>query len=241
MEDNKIPYHVAIIMDGNGRWAKERGKIRSYGHEMGAKTLKELALYAFSKGVKVLSVFAFSTENFKRSEEEVSFLMNLFIRLFNTEFKIFNEKDIKVVFSKKESGLPSKVEEAIKRIENDTKNNKSGIFNICINYGGRSEIVDACKKITNKVLNNEISVEDINEEVFSDNLYNKLPDIDLLIRTSGEYRISNFMMWQLSYSEMYFTDTYFPDFKPSELDKAFINYSKRDRRYGGINNEKKSC
>jgi undecaprenyl diphosphate synthase len=241
MEDNKIPYHVAIIMDGNGRWAKERGKVRSYGHEMGAKTLKELALYAFSKGVKVLSVFAFSTENFKRSEEEVGFLMNLFIKLFNTEFKIFNEKDIKVVFSKKENGLPSKVEEAIKRIENDTKNNKSGIFNICINYGGRSEIVDACKKITNKVLNNEISVEDINEEVFSDNLYNKLPDIDLLIRTSGEYRISNFMMWQLSYSEMYFTDTYFPDFKPSELDKAFINYSKRDRRYGGINNEKKSC
>ena len=145
------------------------------------------------------------------------------------------------VFSKKESCLPSKVEEAIKRIENDTKNNKSGIFNICINYGGRSEIVDACKKITNKVLNNEISVEDINEEVFSDNLYNKLPDIDLLIRTSGEYRISNFIMWQLSYSELYFTDTYFPDFKPSELDKAFINYSKRDRRYGGINNEKKSC
>lgn len=241
MEDNKIPYHVAIIMDSNGRWAKERGKVRSYGHEMGAKTLKELALYAFSKGVKVLSVFAFSTENFKRSEEEVGFLMNLFIKLFNTEFKIFNEKDIKVVFSKKENGLPSKVEEAIKRIENDTKNNKSGIFNICINYGGRSEIVDACKKITNKVLNNEISVEDINEEVFSDNLYNKLPDIDLLIRTSGEYRISNFMMWQLSYSEMYFTDTYFPDFKPSELDKAFINYSKRDRRYGGINNEKKSC
>lgn len=241
MEDNKIPYHVAIIMDGNGRWAKERGKVRSYGHEMGAKTLKELALYAFSKGVKVLSVFAFSTENFKRSEEEVGFLMNLFIKLFNTEFKIFNEKDIKVVFSKKENGLPSKVEEAIKRIENDTKNNKSGIFNICINYGGRSEIIDACKKITNKVLNNEISVEDINEEVFSDNLYNKLPDIDLLIRTSGEYRISNFMMWQLSYSEMYFTDTYFPDFKPSELDKAFINYSKRDRRYGGINNEKKSC
>lgn len=241
MEDNKIPYHVAIIMDGNGRWAKERGKVRSYGHEMGAKTLKELALYAFSKGVKVLSVFAFSTENFKRSEEEVGFLMNLFIKLFNTEFKIFNEKDIKVVFSKKENGLPSKVEEAIKRIENDTKNNKSGIFNICINYGGRSEIVDACKKITNKVLNNEISVEDINEDVFSDNLYNKLPDIDLLIRTSGEYRISNFMMWQLSYSEMYFTDTYFPDFKPSELDKAFINYSKRDRRYGGINNEKKSC
>lgn len=241
MEDNKIPYHVAIIMDGNGRWAKERGKVRSYGHEMGAKTLKELALYAFSKGVKVLSVFAFSTENFKRSEEEVGFLMNLFIKLFNTEFKIFNEKDIKVVFSKKENGLPSKVEEAIKRIENDTKNNKSGIFNICINYGGRSEIVDACKKITNKVLNNEISVEDINEKVFSDNLYNKLPDIDLLIRTSGEYRISNFMMWQLSYSEMYFTDTYFPDFKPSELDKAFINYSKRDRRYGGINNEKKSC
>ena len=240
MEDYQIPYHAAIIMDGNCIWAKEKGRIRSYGHEMGAKTLKELALYAFSKGVKILSVFAFSTENFKRSEEEVGFLMNLFIKLFNTEFKIFNEKDIKVVFSKKESGLPPKVEEAIKKIENDTKNNQSGIFNICINYGGRSEIVDTCKKITSKVLNNDISIDDINEELFSNNLYNKLPDIDLLIRTSGEYRISNFMMWQLSYSEMYFTDTYFPDFKPSELDKAFINYSKRDRRYGGINNEKKS-
>ena len=236
-----IPKHVAIIMDGNGRWATKRNLSRSIGHLEGSKTLKKIVEYAFSNGIEILSVFAFSTENFKRSKEEVNYLMNLFVKMFKDYFDELNEKGIKIVFSKKESGLPSKVEEAIKRIENDTKNNKSGIFNICINYGGRSEIVDACKKITNKVLNNEISVEDINEEVFSDNLYNKLPDIDLLIRTSGEYRISNFMMWQLSYSEMYFTDTYFPDFKPSELDKAFINYSKRDRRYGGINNEKKSC
>lgn len=236
-----IPKHVAIIMDGNGRWATKRNLSRSIGHLEGSKTLKKIVEYAFSNGIEILSVFAFSTENFKRSKEEVNYLMNLFVKMFKDYFDELNEKGIKIVFSKKESGLPSKVEEAIKRIENDTKNNKSGIFNICINYGGRSEIVDACKKITNKVLNNEISVEDINEDVFSDNLYNKLPDIDLLIRTSGEYRISNFMMWQLSYSEMYFTDTYFPDFKPSELDKAFINYSKRDRRYGGINNEKKSC
>lgn len=240
MKEYQVPYHVAIIMDGNGRWAKEKGKIRSYGHEQGAKTLKELALYAFSKGVKVLSVFAFSTENFKRSNEEVNFLMNLFIKLFNEEFNVFNEKNIKVVFSKRETGLPTNVEKAIKKIEEETKNNTSGIFNICINYGGRSEIVDTCKKITNKVINNKININDINETLFSDNLYNKLPDIDLLIRTSGEYRISNFMLWQLSYSEMYFTNTYFPDFKPSELDKAFISYNKRDRRYGGIKDEKKS-
>ena len=238
MEDNKIPYHVAIIMDGNGRWAKERGKVRSYGHEMGAKTLKELALYAFSKGVKVLSVFAFSTENFKRSEEEVGFLMNLFIKLFNTEFKIFNEKNIKVVFSKKESGLPDKLENIIKDVTEKTKDNKNGIFNVCINYGGQDEIVDVVKKISKKVLDGNINIDDINKNIIEENLYQKLPPIDLLIRTSGEYRISNYMLWQMAYSEMYFTNTYFPDFDEFELKKAIEEYSKRDRRFGNIEDKK---
>lgn len=233
MKNNNIPYHVAIIMDGNGRWATERGKTRSEGHLMGSKTLKKTALHAFDLGVKVLSVFAFSTENFKRDSNEVNYLMNLFIKMFNKEFKIFMEKGIKVVFSKCEKGLPKDVEDAIKKIEKDTKNNKNGIFNICINYGGRSEIVDTTKKIVLKVLNNDISIDDINEELFNDNLYNKLPDIDLLIRTSGEYRLSNFMLWQLTYSELYFPNVYFPAFDNNEFDKAILEYNNRNRRYGG--------
>lgn len=239
-ENIKIPYHLAIIMDGNGRFAKEQGKKRSYGHEKGAENLKKLALYAFEKGVKVLSVFAFSTENFKRSEEEVNFLMSLFIKYFNKEFKIFKEKDIKVVFSKRVSGLPQEVEEAILKIEDETKDNKKGIFNICLNYGGRLEMVDTCQKIAKKVLNKELNIDAIDEQVFSQNLYNDLPDIDLLIRTSGEIRISNFMLWHLAYSEMYFTSTYFPVFDNKELDKAFSWYNQRNRRFGGINDETKS-
>lgn len=236
--ENNIPNHVAIIMDGNGRWAKKRGLERSLGHLEGSKTLEKISSYIFEKGVKVLSVFAFSTENFKRSKEEVDYLMNLFVKMFKTKFKSLKSKNIKVVFSKKENGLPLKVEKAIKKMEEETKNNTAGIFNICINYGGRDEIVDVVKKISNDVINEKISIEDINFNTIENNLYQKLPPIDLLIRTSGENRISNFMLWQLSYAEMYFTNTLFPDFLEDEVDKAFIEYSKRDRRYGGIKDKK---
>lgn len=238
MEELKIPIHVGIIMDGNGRWAKGKGLSRSIGHLEGSKTLKNVALYAFEKGVKVLSVFAFSTENFKRSKEEVDYLMNLFIKLFNSEFKIFNEKNIKVVFSKEKEGLPIKVETAIKKMEEETRNNDGGIFNVCINYGSRGEIVNTTKSLVNEVINGKINIDDINEETFKKYLYNDLPDIDLLIRTSGEYRISNFMLYQSSYAELYFPDTYFPDFKNAEFDKAIEIYNKRDRRFGGIKYEK---
>ena len=231
MEDNKIPYHVAIIMDGNGRWAKERGKVRSYGHEIGAKTLKELALYAFSKGVKVLSVFAFSTENFKRSEEEVGFLMNLFIKGFKNDTWYFNKENVKVIFSGRKERLKEEVINAMKKMEADTVNNTNGTLNICLNYGGRAEIVDA----TNKIISE--GCQKVTEETFKNYLYQDLPDIDLLIRTSGELRISNFMLWQLSYAELYFPNCYFPDFNESEYDKALIEYTKRDRRFGGLNNE----
>lgn len=233
-----IPKHVAIIMDGNGRWATKRNLSRSIGHLEGSKTLKKIVEYAFSNGIEILSVFAFSTENFKRSKEEVNYLMNLFVKMFKDYFDELNEKGIKIVFSKKESGLPDKLENIIKDVTEKTKDNKNGIFNVCINYGGRDEIVDVVKKISKKVLDGNINIDDINKNIIEENLYQKLPPIDLLIRTSGEYRISNYMLWQMAYSEMYFTNTYFPDFDEFELKKAIEEYSKRDRRFGNIEDKK---
>lgn len=233
-----IPKHVAIIMDGNGRWATKRNLSRSIGHLEGSKTLKKIVEYAFSNGIEILSVFAFSTENFKRSKEEVNYLMNLFVKMFKDYFDELNEKGIKIVFSKKESGLPDKLENIIKDVTEKTKDNKNGIFNVCINYGGQDEIVDVVKKISKKVLDGNINIDDINKNIIEENLYQKLPPIDLLIRTSGEYRISNYMLWQMAYSEMYFTNTYFPDFDEFELKKAIDEYSKRDRRFGNIEDKK---
>lgn len=233
-----IPKHVAIIMDGNGRWATKRNLSRSIGHLEGSKTLKKIVEYAFSNGIEILSVFAFSTENFKRSKEEVNYLMNLFVKMFKDYFDELNEKGIKIVFSKKESGLPDKLENIIKDVTEKTKDNKNGIFNVCINYGGQDEIVDVVKKISKKVLDGNINIDDINKNIIEENLYQKLPPIDLLIRTSGEYRISNYMLWQMAYSEMYFTNTYFPDFDEFELKKAIEEYSKRDRRFGNIEHKK---
>ena len=194
--------------------------------------------YAFSNGIEILSVFAFSTENFKRSKEEVNYLMNLFVKMFKDYFDELNEKGIKIVFSKKESGLPDKLENIIKDVTEKTKDNKNGIFNVCINYGGQDEIVDVVKKISKKVLDGNINIDDINKNIIEENLYQKLPPIDLLIRTSGEYRISNYMLWQMAYSEMYFTNTYFPDFDEFELKKAIEEYSKRDRRFGNTEDKK---
>ena len=238
MDKIKIPYHIGIIVDGNGRWAKEKGLSRSMGHLEGSKTLRRISLYAFEKGVKVLSAFVFSTENFKRSKEEVDYLMNLFVKEFGTNFKIFKEKNIKVVFSGEKKGLPNDVQKVIAKMEQETINNAAGIFNVCINYGGRKEIVETSKKLAQMVVDEKIKIEDISEELFKKNLYYDLPDIDLLIRTSGEIRLSNFMLYQLSYAELYFPKTYFPDFWEKEFDLALEEYTKRDRRYGGINYEK---
>lgn len=238
MDKIKIPYHIGIIVDGNGRWAKEKGLSRSMGHLEGSKTLRRISLYAFEKGVKVLSAFVFSTENFKRSKEEVDYLMNLFVKEFGTNFKIFKEKNIKVVFSGEKKGLPNDVQKVIAKMEQETINNDAGIFNVCINYGGRKEIVETSKKLAQMVVDEKIKIEDISEELFKKNLYYDLPDIDLLIRTSGEIRLSNFMLYQLSYAELYFPKTYFPDFLEKEFDLALEEYIKRDRRYGGINYEK---
>ena len=230
----KVPNHVAIILDGNGRWAKERGLTRSMGHDAGFTNLKNISKYILSKGIKVLSIYAFSTENFKRSKDEVSYLMNIFTSKFKSCIKDFNKENIKVIFSGRDKPLPNKVLKAMKELEEATKDNTKGILNICINYGGRSELVDTCKKIGKMVENKEISIDDIDEELVSRNLYNDLPDVDLMIRTSGELRLSNFMLWQNSYAEFYFPKTYFPDFDEEEFDKAIIEYTKRDRRFGNI-------
>lgn len=227
-----IPNHVGIIMDGNGRWATKRGLPRTSGHLEGSKVFKKVVTHGFNKGIKIISVFAFSTENFRRNKDEVDYLMNLFISMFKKELKEITYNDIKVVFSKKDSGLPDKLEKEIVKLEEQTKNNKSGILNMCLNYGGQDEIVDMTKKICNLVDNKKLNIEDINKELIEKNLYKELPPIDLLIRTSGEYRISNFMLWQMAYSELYFTKTLFPDFNELELDKALNEYSKRTRRFG---------
>lgn len=232
MEKLKIPYHVGIILDGNGRWATERGLKRSEGHKAGFETLKILSKHVFTRGVKVLSVFAFSTENFNRTKDEVDYLMNLFLKGFKSSIKEFNKNNIKVVFSGRKEPLSDKVYKSMKSLEKETLNNTGGILNICLNYGGQTEIVDTTKKLINDVLDGKLKTEDITPEIFMKNLYNDLPPIDFLIRTSGEIRISNFMLFSLAYAEMYFPLTYFPDFKEDEFDMALEEYTKRDRRFG---------
>lgn len=236
----KIPEHVGIIVDGNGRWAKKRGLSRSLGHKAGADNLEKLSRYVLSKGIKVLSLYVFSTENFKRSKEEVDYLMDLFTNKFKKDRKKYEKDNIKVVFSGRKEPLKQSVLDTMDEMMEMTKNNTGGIVNFCLNYGGHSELIDACKKVSNDVKNNKLEIDDINEQIFSKYLYNDLPAMDLLIRTSGEYRISNFMLWQMSYAEFYFTPTYFPDFNKNEFDKAIIDFTNRDRRFGGINYENKS-
>jgi len=226
--DNKIPNHVAIILDGNGRWATERGLSRSMGHLEGSKTLIKMVEYILKRGVNVLSVFAFSTENFKRSKEEVDYLMNLFIKMFKSQFKRLKKENIKVIFSGSRNNLLPKVVEAMESLERETANNKY-IFNVCLNYGGQSEIVDAVKRIVKE----KVDIDTLDCDSFKHYLYNELPDIDLVIRTSGEERISNFMIYQLAYAELYFTDTYWPAFDEAEFEKAIDAFNHRNRRFGG--------
>jgi len=234
LDNIKIPNHVAIILDGNGRWAKERGLTRSAGHDAGFKNLINVSEYIFNCGVKVLSLYCFSTENFKRSEDEVNHLMGIFTNLFKRYTKKFNNNNIKVVFSGADYPLSDKVIKAREYMKEQTKNNTGGILNICLNYGGRREIIDAAKKM----IEDNIKPDDITEELFSKYMYNDLPAVDLMIRTSGEQRLSNFLLWQNSYAEFYFPKVYFPDFDEGEFDKALIEYTKRDRRFGNINYQK---
>lgn len=232
--NNKVyPNHVAIILDGNRRWAKERGLPSLKGHKKGFENIRDLAPYIINQGVKVLSVFAFSTENFKRTEEEVKYLMDIFVEWFDKECDKIHDEDIKIVFSGRKDNLRKDVLHAMEVITERTKDNKKGIFNICLNYGGQQEIVDATKKIAEEVRDGKLNIEDINENMMYKYMYNELPPVDYMIRTSGEERISNFLIYELSYAEMYFPDVKFPDFNEEEFEKAIDIYNQRDRRFGG--------
>lgn len=232
-DDLIIPNHVGIIMDGNGRWAQKRGLARSLGHKAGADNLLSLCKHISKVGVKYLSLYAFSTENFKREAGEVNYLMNLFIELFNSKLKELSDNNVKVIFSGRREPLPEKVLKAMDEVVTYSENNTGLILNICINYGGRAEIVDMTKKLCELYKDNEITLEDIDYDLVNKNLYHELPDVDLVIRTSGELRISNFMLYQSSYAEYYFPETLFLDFNEKEFDKAILEFNKRNRRFGG--------
>ena len=227
--------HLGIIVDGNGRWAKERGLSRSEGHKAGAEALRKIILYlSHEKLVNYLSLYVFSTENFGRPADEVNYLMELFLKWFTTVKKEYLNENIKIYFSGRKEYLHSDIVDAMNALESETADNDGLIVNFCLSYGGRAEIVDATKNIVRKFASNEITINDIDEELFAKNLYHELPDIDFLIRTSGESRISNFMLWQISYAEFYFPKVYFPDFDTKELDKAFKEFENRNRRFGKV-------
>lgn len=227
--------HLGIIVDGNGRWAKERGLSRSEGHKAGAEALRKIILYlAHEKEVNYLSLYVFSTENFARPESEVNYLMDLFLKWFTTVKKEYRQENIKIYFSGRKEYLKPNIVKAMETLEEETKDNTGLVVNFCLSYGGRAEIVDATKNIIQKIQNNEITIDAIDEDLFAKNLYHELPDVDFLIRTSGENRISNFMLWQISYAEFYFPKVYFPDFDTNELEKAFKEYESRDRRFGKV-------
>ena len=232
----KIPNHVGIIVDGNGRWASERGLSRSAGHAKGASNLEKISIYAINLGIKYLSLYVFSTENFKRSKEEVDYLMNLFVNKFKSSSKKYNKENIKVIFSGRKDNLNKDVIDTMKSIEKETKNNTKGVINFCLNYGSQYEIIDAVKKIAKS----KIDIDKLDIETFNKYMYNELPPLDLVIRTSGEERLSNFMLWQSAYAEFYFPKTYFPAFGKKDFDLAIEKYNMRDRRFGGIKYEKKS-
>jgi len=229
-----IPNHIGIIMDGNGRWAQERGQIRTFGHKKAVENLKKLCLHMADVGVKYASLYAFSTENFKRDIKEVEFLMNLFISTFNKEFEFLKKQHVKVLFSGRREPLPKKVLEAMDKLQDETKDNTRLVLNICLNYGSHTEMVDMTRKMCELYKEDKISLDDITPEFIQKNLYQDLPPLDYVIRTSGELRLSNFMMYQASYAEFYFPKVYFPDFTNEEFDKAIVEFNTRDRRFGGI-------
>ncbi|MDY0138622.1 MAG: isoprenyl transferase [Candidatus Izemoplasmatales bacterium] len=234
-ENTRIPEHIAIILDGNGRWAKKRGMPRTYGHQKGVENIKIIAIAASEMGIRALSVYAFSTENWSRPKSEVDFLMKLpgeFEKRFKDEFK---KHDIKVVFSGRKTHLSKENLEILERITSNTKDRQGLTLNICFDYGSRAEIIEAVKEIASEVKKGKLEIEKIDESVLESFLYTKnLPKLDLLIRPSGEIRLSNFLLWQAAYAELYFCKTYWPAFSKKDLEKAIIDFNKRDRRFGGL-------
>ena len=239
IDPNKIPNHVAIILDGNGRWAKKRLLPRVMGHKEGAKNIARIAKHADKLGISHLTVFCFSTENWNRPADEVDFLMNLPIEAYNNyKDKIINSNYKIKVIGRRDRLRPDLVN-IIEELENKTSNNSKLTLTICLDYGSYDEITTAVKKVAMSVKNNDINIDDITPELIENNLFTKdYPKLDLLIRTSGEVRISNFLLWQLGYSELYFTNVFWPDFNEKELEKAVADYQSRNRRFGGLNENK---
>ncbi len=233
----KIPTHIAIVMDGNGRWAKSKGLPTKAGHSAGAATFKSIARYCNKIGVKYLTVYAFSTENWKRSEEEVSGIMNI-LREYLIDSANFKSENIRLHFIGDLTRIADDIRVLIDNAEHDSENATGLWVNIALNYGGRDEIVHAVRNIAEMCVTGEITTSDITESIISDSLYTAdMPDPDLFIRPGGEYRISNYLIWQSAYAEMYFTNVLWPDFNEKVIDEAIKSYSSRDRRFGGRNSK----
>ena len=229
----KLPNHVAIIMDGNGRWAKQQGFMRVIGHESGTKSVRQTVEASAELGIKNLTLYAFSTENWNRPKLEVQTLMKLLVKSLKKEIKTLQDNNIQLAAIGNLNDLPKKAHQELLDVIEKTKNNTNMTLTLALSYGSREEIVNVVKELSLKVKNNIISPESIDESIINKHLYTQnLPDVDLLIRTSGEQRISNFLLWQIAYAELYFTDILWPDFKKENLYKALINYQNRERRFG---------
>ena len=240
IDKQNLPQHIAIIMDGNRRWAKQRGLTTKDGHKAGSKNLETIAVFCNEIGIKYLTVYAFSTENWKITKEEVSALMFILKANLDSMLRKMDLKNIKIRVIGEKENIPKDIQEKIDKLVEKTKNNTGLTLNIAFNYGGRAELVSATKKIAEKVKNGEIKIEDINEKLISDNIYTaNQPDPDLMIRTSHELRTSNFLPWQLTYSEFYFPEKHWPEFKEEDLIEAIKIYQKRNRRFGGRPDEVK--
>lgn len=229
MQNNSTPNHVGIILDGNRRWAKAAGKKTLDGHQRGAEVFKDISVSLFERGIKYVSAFIFSTENWQRKAEEVDYLMRLVIKAVELHLDEYHQKNIRIKILGSRDNLNKKVIKAIERTEDKTANNDGGTLALCFNYGGRQEIVDATKRI----IESGIAVDEVTEEIVANNLYApEIPDIDLLVRSSGEQRLSGFMLWRVSYAELAFTSTYWPDMTPAKMDAIIEDYSNRKRRFG---------
>ena len=238
----KIPEHVAIIMDGNGRWAKQRNMPRVAGHRSGVESVRTVVRECGKKGVKALTLFAFSSENWRRPEKEVSLLMELFMTVLKSEAKKLNKNNVQLRVVGDISAFSEKLQKRIAEASELTKDNDGLVLNIAANYGGRWDVMNAMKKIATEVKNNEISVDDIDEDLVYQHLsFPDLPEPDLFIRTGGESRISNFLLWHLAYTELYFTDELWPDFNEASLEKAFVSFSGRQRRFGRTGDQVESA
>jgi len=235
LDRDNIPKHIAIIMDGNGRWAKEKKLPRTMGHKAGVETIRKIVKESKDLGVEYLTLYAFSTENWKRPKDEVSALMKLLVEYLRNELEELNKNEVSIRISGDITKLPKEAEREIKQAIDITKDNKGIVLNIAFNYGGRDEILRAVKNISTDVKSNKIDINDIDEKIFNSYLYTaNIPDPDLIIRPSGEMRISNFLLWQCAYSEFWFSNVFWPDFDEKHLRKAIIDFQQRNRRYGGV-------